>query len=73
MDPQVTLIPSDAKSLQIGSLRWYAGLAMQAIIEKQESVPMTETEREEISLWAWRMGQAMIATEQRISAAPGSH
>jgi hypothetical protein len=45
---------------------------MQAIIEKQESIPMTEAEREEISLWAWRMGQAMIATEERISTDRGS-
>jgi hypothetical protein len=68
MNSHVALVPTDSKSLEIGSLRWYAGLAMQSIIEKQESIPMTEAEREEISLWAWRMGQAMIATEQRICA-----
>lgn len=51
---------------QVGDLKWYAGLAMQAIIAKHASVPTTESEREEISLWAWRMGQAMLATEKRI-------
>ncbi len=51
---------------QVGDLKWYAGLAMQAIMAKHANVPTTESEREEISLWAWRMGQAMIATEKRI-------
>lgn len=47
-------------------LRWFAGLAMQAIMEKQASVPDSESEREEIALWSYRMAQAMVATEKRL-------
>ena len=68
MENRVSLIERDAKLPEISALKWYAGLAMQAIITKQDSVPTTESEREEIALWAWRMGQAMIATEKRIHA-----
>ncbi|MEZ6097560.1 MAG: hypothetical protein R3E01_01175 [Pirellulaceae bacterium] len=50
----------------ITDIQWYAGLAMQAIISKQPTVPDTQVEREEISLWAYRMAQAMLATEKRI-------
>lgn len=59
-------VPSDAASPGASDVKWFAGLAMQAIIEKQKTVPDTVAEREEIALWAWRMGQAMVATEQRI-------
>ena len=55
-------------SSAIGTAKWYAGLAMQSIIAKHSSVPTTESEREDIALWAWRMGQAMVATEKRIHA-----
>ena len=47
-------------------LRWFAGLAMQAIIAKQETVPDTKAEREEIALWAYRMAEEMVATENRL-------
>lgn len=61
-------VPKEAHSEGASDTKWFAGLAMQAIIGKQKSVPDTEPEREEIALWAWRMGQAMVATERRIHA-----
>jgi hypothetical protein len=39
---------------------------MQAIIAKMQTIPDTDSEREEIALWAYRMGQAMVETEQRL-------
>jgi hypothetical protein len=39
---------------------------MQSIIEKQASVPDSESEREEIALWSYRMAQAMVATEKML-------
>lgn len=59
-------VPKEAQATGASDIKWFAGLAMQAIIEKQKTVPDTESEREEIALWAWRMGQAMVATEKRI-------
>jgi hypothetical protein len=61
-------VPKEAQSPGASDTKWFAGLAMQAIIEKQKSVPDSESEREEIALWSWRMAQAMIAMEQRIHA-----
>ena len=61
-------VPKDATSSGASDVKWFAGLAMQAIIDKQKTVPDTVAEREEIALWAWRMGQAMVATEKRIHA-----
>ena len=57
---------NEDKSSPPWDLHWFAGLAMQAIIEKQSAVPDTQTEREEIALWAYRMAQEMIATEKRL-------
>ena len=59
-------VPKEAQSTGATDIKWFAGLAMQSIIEMQDRVPNTEAEREEIALWAWRMGQAMVATEKRI-------
>jgi hypothetical protein len=61
-------VSKDAQSPGASDTKWFAGLAMQAIINKQPTLPDTESEREEIALWAWRMGQAMVATEKRIHA-----
>lgn len=61
-------IPREAQAQGASDVKWFAGLAMQAIIDKQQSVPDSESEREEVALWAWRMGQAMAATEKRIHA-----
>jgi hypothetical protein len=60
-------VPKDAKSDGASDVKWFAGLAMQAIIVKQPSLPDTEIEREEIALWSYRMAQAMVATEARIN------
>jgi len=59
-------VPNDAKANGATDTKWFAGLAMQAIIAKQSTPPDTPEEREEIALWAWRMGQAMTATEHSL-------
>ncbi len=59
-------VPKEAQSSGASDVKWFAGLAMQAIIGKLETAPDSDSEREEIALWAWRMGQAMVATEKRI-------
>ncbi len=60
-------VPRDAESKGISEIKWFAGLAMQAIIIKQ-GVPESDSSREEIALWAYRMAQAMTATDKRIHA-----
>ena len=59
-------VPKDAQSPGASDVKWFAGLAMQAIITKQATVPDTEVEREEIALWSFRMGQAMTAAGLRL-------
>lgn len=59
-------VPKEARASGASDVKWFAGLAMQSMIGKLETVPDSESEREEIALWAWRMGQAMVATEKRI-------
>lgn len=59
-------VPKDAQSPGASSIQWFAGLAMQAIIAKQATVPDTVEEREEIALWAYRMGQTMVETEKQL-------
>jgi hypothetical protein len=49
-------------------LQWLAGLAMQSLIMRMDGLPDSEAEREEISLWAYRMAQAMQAMETRLFA-----
>ena len=61
-------VPTDAQTRGASDVKWFAGLAMQAIIAKQKTVPDTEAEREEVALWSYRMGQAMVAMEKRIHA-----
>jgi hypothetical protein len=65
MTESIVSINEDAES-PVCDLRWLAGLAMQSIIEKQASVPDSESEREEIALWSYRMAQAMVATEKML-------
>jgi len=60
-------VPRDANSPGATDVKWFAGLAMQAII-MQHGIPESQSAREEISLWAFRMGQAMVATEQNLHA-----
>ena len=64
-------VPKEAQSAGASDIKWFAGLAMQANIEKQKTVPDTVAEREEIALWAWRVGQAMVSTEKRIHPESG--
>ncbi len=59
-------VPKDATCEGASDVKWFAGLAMQAIISKQPTVPDTESEREEIALWSFRMGQAMAAAQKRL-------
>lgn len=60
-------VPQGSESKGATDVKWFAGLAMQAIIAKQ-GVPDSETAREEIALWSFRMGQAMVAADQRLHA-----
>ncbi|MFT5522467.1 MAG: hypothetical protein ACI9G1_002006 [Pirellulaceae bacterium] len=64
-------VSKDSSSHGASDVKWFAGLAMQAIIAKVNSVPDSDSLREEISLWAWRMAQEMVATEKRIHAEGG--
>ena len=61
-------VPKDAQSTGATDTAWFAGFAMHAIIEKLDSVPETESARNEIALWSWRMAEAMVATERQIHA-----
>lgn len=61
-------VPNDADSRGVSVVQWYAGLAMQAIIAKQATVPDTESERQEIALWSIRMGEAMAHVSEQLKA-----
>lgn len=61
-------VPKDNQAAGANDVKWFAGLAMQAIIDKQPTAPDTQSEREEIALWSWRMAQAMVAVEKSIHA-----
>ena len=43
---------------------------MQAMIA-QQGIPESESARDEFALWAFRMGQAMVAADQRLHASDG--
>ena len=60
------MFPRDTEKSDAADIRWFAGLAMQAIIVKSASVPDTKSEREEIALWSYRMGQAMLSMEKQL-------
>jgi len=61
-------VPSGAESKGATDVKWFAGLALQAIISKQ-GVPETESSRDEFALWAYRMAQAMVRAEQTLHVA----
>jgi hypothetical protein len=63
-------VPSGAESKGASDVKWFAGLAMQAIIGTQ-GVPETESSREEFALWAYRMAQAMVRAEQSLHTDEG--
>ena len=58
--------PPSADSVDVSQIQWLAGLAMQATIEQLDALPDTDSEREEIALWSYRMAEAMIKMESRI-------
>lgn len=60
-------VPLQAEAKGATDVKWFAGLAMQAMIV-QQGIPATESAREEIALWAFRMGQAMAAADHRLHA-----
>ncbi len=60
-------VPYGAEAKGATDVKWFAGLAMQAIIDKQ-GVPETESARDEFALWAYRMAQAMVRAEQTLHA-----
>ena len=55
----------DAQSPGARDLKGIASTANQAMMSMQSSAPDMETERERISLWAYRTAQAMFATAKR--------
>ncbi|MCA9258679.1 MAG: hypothetical protein KDA61_05750 [Planctomycetales bacterium] len=59
-------VPADAVSTGASDLKWFAGLAMQAILAKQQSIPNSPAEREEIALWSFRLAEAMVAAEKML-------
>lgn len=46
---------------------WFAAFAMHAIIS-QKGVPETQESREEMALWAFRMGEAMVKVGHQLHA-----
>ena len=63
-------VPNEAEFQGASDVKWFAGLAMQAMIAYR-GVPETEMAREEIALWAFRMGQAMVAADHHLHASTG--
>jgi hypothetical protein len=67
-DPNGSPIEAQSHALRVDDLKWYSGLALQAMIAKQ-GIPETESAREEVALWAHRMGEAMVRTAHRLNRA----
>ena len=61
-------VPDGAEAKGATDVKWFAGIAMHAMIT-QQGIPQSESAREEVALWAFRMGQAMAVTEKRLHAA----
>ena len=55
-------------ALPVDDLKWYSGLALQAMIAKQ-GIPESESARDEVALWAHRMGEAMVRTVHQLNRA----
>ena len=60
-------VPKEARSSGATDVKFFAGLAMQAIL-MQKGIPEPDSAREEVALWAFRMGQAMVATDHHLHA-----
>ena len=65
-------VPEFSVSPGASRLQWLAGLAMQSLILRLESMPDSVAEREEIALWSYRMAQAMQKTEEMLGVAEPS-
>lgn len=63
-------VPRDAESKGATDVKWFAGLAMQAIIA-QSGIPESESAREELALWSFRMAQAMVEADHHLHASDG--
>lgn len=68
---KTNVLPIDPRN--IGSsgnddLRWYSGLALQAMIARH-GIPETHSAREEFALWAFRMGEEMVRTVHQLDRA----
>ena len=59
-------VPDGATAIGTSHRQWLAGLAMQSLILRMGGIPDTDSEREEIALWAYRMAEAMQKTEARL-------
>ena len=57
-------VPDNATEPGASRLQWLAGIAMQSLILRLDSIPDSVAEREEIAFWSCRMAQTMAATEQ---------
>lgn len=55
----------DAEPQESDELRWYCGLALQAMIARH-GVPENASAREEIALWAYRMAEQMVRTVRQL-------
>lgn len=64
-------VPQAAEAKGATDVKWFAGLAMQSMIIKH-GIPESESAREEIALWAFRMAQAMVAADRRLHASDSS-
>ncbi len=60
-------VPYGAESKGATDVKWFAGLAMQVVLDKQ-GIPDTESARDEFALWAFRMAQAMVRAEKSLHA-----
>lgn len=60
-------VPYGAEAKGATDVKWFAGLAMQAILYRH-GVPETESAREEIALWSFRMAQAMVEADHNLHA-----
>ena len=68
---KTNVLPIDPRSIDSNGsddLRWYSGLALQAMIARH-GIPETYSAREEIALWAFRMGEEMVRTVRQLDRA----
>ncbi len=66
-----SIYPAAVGSLpcEMTDVQRYAGLAMHAMIIKN-GIPGSPPAREEIALWAFRMGEAMVRSDRYLHGEP---